>query len=67
MDNSNFPLPQYEALRLPDGTHSGVRVDRARLIIEVQRKGIKYYFDLALLKHATEKQAEVCYTDTVAG
>ena len=43
------PRPQYIALRLPDGSHSGVCVDVQRLVLEVQRKGVKYYFDLAVM------------------
>lgn len=41
-----LPLARYEDLRLPDGTHSGVRVDVVRGILEVQRKGKRHYFDL---------------------
>lgn len=55
------PIPRYEALRLPNGRHSGVCVDRARLILEVQRDGIKYYFDLALFTQVVDKTPEPCY------
>lgn len=51
--------PQYEDLRLPDGKHSGVRVDVARGVLEVQRKGVRYYFDLTVLPIA--KPVQICY------
>lgn len=49
------PIARYEALRLPDGTHSGARIDRARFILEIQRKGVKYYFDLAIVAPIAEQ------------
>jgi len=54
MGGTVVPVPnaKYDPIYLPDGTHSGVRVDRERGIIEVQRKGIKYYFDLAVSFYA---------------
>jgi len=55
------PVARYEALRLPDGSHSGVCVDRSRYVIEIQRKGVKYYFDLAILPQGIVKQENVCY------
>ena len=43
MANSNSrgaqPSAAYEDLRFADGSHTGVRVDRRRLVIEVQRRG----------------------------
>jgi hypothetical protein len=51
--------PQYEDLRLPDGRHTGVRVDVARGILEVQRNRIRYYFDLTTLPIA--KPVQICY------
>lgn len=63
MANSNdlgdsLPTANYVALRLPDGRHSGVRWDAARGVLEVQKQGVRYYFDLAL---AVAEQT--CYTN----
>ena len=57
------PIARYEALRLPDGSHSGCQFDRARFVLEIQRKGVKYYFDLAILPQGLVKQENVCYSD----
>jgi len=66
MDNSQtlaLPAPQYQILRLPNGKHSGVAVDLRRWVLEVQRDGIKYYFDLTQLSAKTiENTPEPCYT-----
>lgn len=51
-----LPRSQYTALRLPDGTHSGVCVDVSRLVLEIQRKGVRYYFDLAMMYNAQHEQ-----------
>lgn len=45
-----LPEPTYIDLRLPDGTHSGVRLDLGRGILEVQRRGVKHVFDLATIQ-----------------
>ena len=64
MANSNSrgaqPSAAYEDLRFADGSHTGVRVDRRRLLIEVQRRGRREYFDLALI---IDLQEQPCYTD----
>lgn len=44
-------VPQYIDLRLPDGTHTGVRVDWGRGIVEVRKRGVNYYFDIADAGH----------------
>jgi hypothetical protein len=56
------PVPQYEILRLPNGKHSGACFDARRFVLEIQRDGIKYYFDLALFSQGIDKLDEVCYT-----
>lgn len=49
------PVAQYEPIYLPDGTHSGVRFDRNRGILEIQKKGVKYFFDLALMQQVSRQ------------
>lgn len=44
-------VPHYIDLRFPDGTHTGVRVDWARGIVEIRRRGVNYYFDIADADH----------------
>ena len=60
---SILPLARYEDLRLPDGSHSGVRVDAVRGILEVQKRGIRYYFDLTqiIVKCPIAADKELCY------
>lgn len=54
-------VPQYVDLRYPDGKLAA-KYDPARGILEVQRNGTKFYFDLTLCKILTiEKAPEVCY------
>lgn len=48
-----MPIAHYEPIYLPDGTHSGVRFDRFRGILEIQKKGVKHFFDLATLRPIT--------------
>lgn len=48
-----LPVPHYETIYLPDGTHSGVRFDRFRGILEIQKKGVKHFVDLATLQPIT--------------
>lgn len=50
----------FRDLLLPDGKHSGVRIDARRLILEVQRRGTRYYFDLTQIVDFAER---LCYTD----
>lgn len=50
-----LPQSQYIDLHLPDGTHSGVRVDSRRGVLEIQRRGIKHYFDLAEVAQIAEQ------------
>lgn len=45
-----LPEPTYIDLRFPDGTHSGVRVDVSRGILEVQKRGVKHLFDLTAIQ-----------------
>lgn len=54
------PAARYEELRFADGTHTGVRVDRGRMVLEVQKRGRREYFDIALIVDSGER---VCYTD----
>lgn len=54
----SLPEPRYKPLRLPDGTHSGVCVDVSRLVLEIQRKGVKYYFDLAVMYNAMQTNGD---------
>ena len=44
-----LPAPTYTDLRFDDGTHSGVRIDLRRGILEVQKRGVKHLFDLATI------------------
>lgn len=67
MASSNAPKPscalpaaRYVDLRFADGSHTGVRIDRARGVIEVQKRGRREYFDLVLIIDSGER---VCYTD----
>lgn len=46
---TEFPRSRYIDLRLPSGKHSGLRLDPVRMVLELQREGIKYYFDLAMM------------------
>lgn len=55
-------VPAYIDLRFPDGTHSGVRVDLARGIVEIRKRGTNYYFDVAVLSAGTvDVSAQTCY------
>lgn len=51
--NRILPSSQYIDIRLPDGSHSGVRVDSRRGVLEIQRKGVRYYFDLVQVAETT--------------
>lgn len=65
MGNSNaltLPPPHWKDLRLPDGTHSGVRVDLLRGLLEVQKRSGKHIFDLTSLQPLEEGE-RVCYTE----
>ena len=54
-------VPQYVELRYPDGKLAA-KYDPIRGILELQRQGVKFYFDLALLSMpAIEMPKEVCY------
>lgn len=48
-----LPEPHYEPIYFPDGTHSGVRFDRLRGILEIQKKGVKQWFDLTTMRPVT--------------
>lgn len=54
--------PHWVDLRLPDGTHSGVRVDLLRGLLEVQKRSGKHIFDLAQLS-TIEDVERICYTE----
>lgn len=56
---ATLPRPLYHDLRLPDGSHSGVRVDAQRLVLEIQRKGVKYYFDLAVMYNGHQSPEKI--------
>lgn len=45
-NQSTLPPPKYIDIFLPDGKHSGVRVDIGRGIIEIRRRQESYFFDL---------------------
>lgn len=61
MIQSGTIAPQYVDLRYPDGKLAG-RYDPARGILEIQRAGAKYYFDLTLCQILPlENKQEVCY------
>jgi hypothetical protein len=62
---ATLPQPQYKPLRLPDGTHSGVCYDPLRGVLEIQRKGTKYYFDLAVMYNANQRNGD--WTKEAAG
>ena len=55
-----LPAPKYIDLLYPDGTHSGIRFDARRGLLEVQKRGIKHVFDLAVIVDPGER---LCYTD----
>ncbi len=57
-----LPPPHWVDLRLPDGTHSGVRVDLRRGLLEVQRRSGKHIFDLAQIS-TIEDVERICYTE----
>ena len=60
-----LPPAAYQDIRLPDGTHSGVRIDCARGILEIQRRGVKHYYDLVLMQPVEmtiDTDRELCYT-----
>lgn len=67
--NQGTIVPHYIDLRYPDGTHSGVRVDWARGIVEVRKRGTNYYFDVATLAGGSvaslagtvDGSAQTCY------
>lgn len=65
MGNSNalaLPTPHWKDLRLPDGTHSGVRVDLLRGLLEVQKRSGKHIFDLTQMQ-PIEDVERICYTE----
>ena len=51
-----LPEPRYVDLRFEDGTHSGVRVDLMRGIIEVQKRGVKHVFDLVMIQESEQRR-----------
>lgn len=55
VDVTFFPLPtpHYETIYFADGSHSGVRFDRFRGILEIQKRGVKHFVDLATLQSIT--------------
>ena len=59
-----LPPAAYQDIRLPDGTHSGVRIDCARGILEIQRRGVRHYYDLVLMRpiEAIDTKEQSCYT-----
>lgn len=65
MASSNIltlPPPRWVDLRLQDGTHSGVRVDLRRGLLEVQKRSGKHIFDLTSLQPLEEAE-RVYYTE----
>jgi len=52
-----LPEPDYIDLRLADGTHSGVRLDMVRGILEVQKRGVKHVFDLTTIQRDQHRGA----------
>lgn len=57
-----LPTPHWEDLRLPDGSHSGIRVDLRRGLLEVQKRSGLHIFDLTSLQPLEEAE-RVCYTE----
>lgn len=59
-----LPSPQYIELKFVDGGLAA-RYDPVRGVLEVQRRGMKHYFDLAQLKETVKKTVdnspELCY------
>lgn len=53
-----LPPAQYEPLEFPDKKLAG-RFDPVRGILEIQRAGIKYYFDLTQIK-PIDKRNNLC-------
>lgn len=53
---ATLPSADYETIYFPNGDHTGVRFDRSRWILEIQKRGIKYYFDLANLKQVKKNE-----------
>lgn len=69
MASSNAPSPsralpaaRYVDLRFADGSHTGVRLDCARGVLEVQKRGRREYFDIALIIDSGER---LCYTGDI--
>ncbi|TXH53000.1 MAG: hypothetical protein E6Q97_14335 [Desulfurellales bacterium] len=52
-----LPAPTYTDLRFDDGTHSGVRIDLRRGILEVQKRGVKHVFDLTTIQRDQHRGA----------
>lgn len=51
-----FPEPHYVPIYFADGTHTGVRFDPFRGILEIQKKGVKHFFDLTALRPITSEK-----------
>lgn len=60
---SILPSPQYVELKFVDGGLAG-RYDPVRGVLEVQRRGMKHYFDLTQIrlsvKEAVDKSNNLC-------
>jgi hypothetical protein len=57
--------PQDIELPFPDGGIAG-RFDPQRGILEVQRRGVKHYFDLAQLVQLIQNKASNCKQDSIS-
>jgi len=54
------PVPHYIELRFSSGKLAA-RYDPVRGILELQERGVRQYFDLALVDLPLENQTDVCY------
>lgn len=57
-----LPVARWVDLRLPDGSHSGIRVDLWRGLLEVQKRSGRHIFDLTALQ-PIEDTEQLCYTE----
>lgn len=51
-----LPAPRYVDLRFPDGAHSGARIDLARGVLEIQKRGVKHVFDLVMIQESEQRR-----------
>jgi hypothetical protein len=52
------PQSDYVTVPFPDGRGIAFRYDVARDIVEIQRRGVKYFFDLAVMRNRKGERNE---------